>query len=185
MKVLVDIEPEEFDQKLDTAFRELAKQVRLPGFRPGKAPRKVLEARLGPQAARREALSDAIGEYYSKAVNDHAVDVIASPEIDVTSGLEEGAVSFTAVVEVRPIVSVAGYDQMHVEVPSPEPTDEEISQQIDVLRKQFGELVTVSRPAIDGDQVTIDIYGSYNGEEVEGLTVDGYAYEVGQTAGRS
>ncbi len=182
VKVLVDIEPEEFDQKLDTAFRELAKQVRLPGFRPGKAPRKVLEARLGPQAARREALSDAIGEYYSKAVNDHAVDVIASPEIDVTSGLEEGAVSFTAVVEVRPIVTVVGYDQLHVEVPSPEPTDEEISQQIDVLRKQFGELVTVSRPAIDGDQVTIDIYGSYNGEEVEGLTVDGYAYEVGQTA---
>ena len=182
VKVSVDIEAEEFEEKLDEAFRKLARQVRLPGFRPGKAPRKVLEARLGPQAARGEALNDAVPEYYAQAVVDHDVDVIAPPDIDITSGTEEGPVSFDAVVEVRPLITITGYDQLKAEVPSPEPTDEEISQQVDQLRKQFGELAPISRPAIDGDHVTMDIYGSYNGEEVEGLTVDGYAYEVGQGA---
>ncbi|WP_419850217.1 trigger factor [Candidatus Poriferisocius sp.] len=182
VKLSVDIDPEEFEEKLDEAFRKLARQVRLPGFRPGKAPRRVLEARLGPQAARGEALSDAVPEYYAQAVNDHDVDVIAPPEIDITSGAEEGSVSFDAVVEVRPLISVTGYDQLKAEVPSPEPTEEEIGQQVDQLRKQFGELAPISRPAIDGDHVTMDIYGSYNGEEVEGLTVDDYAYEVGQGA---
>ncbi len=182
VKVSVDIDAEEFEQKLDEAFRKLARQVRLPGFRPGKAPRRVLEARLGPQAARGEALSDAVPEYYAQAVNDHDVDVISPPEIDITGGAEEGPVSFDAVVEVRPLISVTGYDQLKAEVPSPVPTDEEIDQQVDQLRKQFGELGPVPRPAIDGDTVTMDIYGTYNGEEVEGLTVDDYAYEVGQGA---
>ena len=182
VKVSVDIDAEEFEEKLDEAFRKLARQVRLPGFRPGKAPRRVLEARLGPQAARGEALSDAVPEYYAQAVVDHDVDVIAAPEIDITSGADGGPVSFDAVVEVRPLITITGYDQLKAEVPSPDPTTEEISQQVDQLRKQFGELAPVSRPAIDGDNVTMDIYGSYNGEEVEGLTVDDYAYEVGQGA---
>lgn len=182
VKVSVDIEAEEFEEKLDEAFRQLARQVRLPGFRPGKAPRRVLEARLGPQAARGEALSDAVPEYYAQAVVDHDVDVISPPEIDITSGAEDGPVSFDAVVEIRPLITVSGYDQLKAEVPSPEPTDEEISEQVDQLRKQFGELAPAARPAIDGDSVTMDIYGSYNGEEVEGLTVDDYAYEVGQGA---
>ena len=182
VKVSVDIDAEEFEQKLDEAFRKLARQVRLPGFRPGKAPRRVLEARLGPQAARGEALSDAVPEYYAQAVNDHDVDVISPPEIDITGGAEEGPVSFDAVVEVRPLITITGYDQLKAEVPSPVPTDEEIDQQVDQLRKQFGELGPVTRPAIDGDTVTMDISGTYNGEEVEGLTVDDYAYEVGQGA---
>ncbi|MCY3632895.1 MAG: trigger factor [bacterium] len=182
VKVSVDIEAEEFEQKLDEAFRKLARQVRLPGFRPGKAPRRVLEARLGPQAARGEALSDAVPEYYAQAVVDHDVDVIAPPEIDITSGAEDGLVSFDAVVEVRPLISITGYDQLKAEVPSPVPTDDEVAKQVDQLRKQFGELAPVNRPAIDGDNVTMDIYGTYNGEEVEGLTVDDYAYEVGQGA---
>ena len=182
VKVSVDIEAEEFEEKLDEAFRKLARQVRLPGFRPGKAPRRVLEARLGPQAARGEALSDAVPEYYAQAVQSLDVDVIAPPEIDITSGAEEGPVSFDAVVEVRPLITITGYDQLKAEVPSPEPSEEEIGQQVDQLRKQFGELAPVARPAIDGDSATMDIYGSYNGEEVEGLTVDDYAYEVGQGA---
>ncbi len=182
VKVSVVIDPEEFEEKLDQAFRKLAREVRLPGFRPGKAPRRVLEARLGPQAARGEALTDAVPEFYAQAVQDHDVDVIALPEIDITSGAEDGPVSFDAVVEVRPQVTVTGYDGLKAEVPNPEPTDKEVSEQVDQLRRQFGELDPVARPAIDGDHVTMDIYGSYNGEEVEGLTVDGYDYEVGQGA---
>ena len=141
-------------------------------WRPGWVPR---PPGVRPSAAR-------VPEYYAQAVDDHDVDVIAPPEIDITSGAEEGPVSFDAVVEVRPLITITGYDQLKAEVPSPEPTTDEISQQVDQLRKQFGDLAPAARPAIDGDHVTIDIYGSYNGEEVEGLTVDDYAYEVGQGA---
>jgi len=182
VRVSVDIDPEEFEKKLDEAFRKLAREVRLPGFRPGKAPRRVLEARLGPAAARGEALSDAVPECYAQAIMDHGVDAIAPPEIDITSGAEEGPVSFDAVVEIRPLVAITGYDRLRAEVPNPDPTEAEIGEQLDRLRRQFGELSTVARPAIDGDQVTMDVYGSHNGEEVEGLTVDDYTYEVGQSA---
>ena len=81
------------------AFKRIAREVRLPGFRPGKAPRKVLEARIGLEAARGDALENSLPAYYADAVAEHEVDVIAAPEIDITDGEESGDVSFEAVVE--------------------------------------------------------------------------------------
>ena len=166
----------------EAAYRRIARQVRLPGFRPGKAPRKVLEARLGTGYIRAEAMQDALGDYYQQAVVHHDVDVIAPPEIDITDGADDGPVAFDAVVEVRPTVSAEGYDKLVVEIPSPVPGDDEIAARVDALRTQFAELETVSRPAIDTDHVTIDVVGSHDGAEVEGLTVSDYTYEVGSGA---
>jgi trigger factor len=87
---------------IDAAFRKLALEVKLPGFRPGKAPRKLLEARLGTEAARETALRDSLPGYYADAVTSEDVDVIAAPQIDITAGQNEGDVEFDAVVEVRP-----------------------------------------------------------------------------------
>ena len=86
VKLSVEVDEVEFDKALDAAFRRIAKEVRIPGFRPGKAPRKILEARVGPEAARQEALRESLPEYYAKAVGEHDVDVIAPPEIDITAG---------------------------------------------------------------------------------------------------
>lgn len=179
VKVSVEVDEAEVDKEIDAAFRRIAREVRIDGFRPGKAPRRILEARVGAGAARAEALQHALPEYYSRAVVEHDVDVIAPPEIDITAGEEEGAVVFDAVVEVRPQVVIGGYRSLRVTIPRPAATDEDIEARIDHLRSQFSDLAVVDRPAIDGDHVTVDIGGSQDGEPMSGLTADGYLYEVG------
>ena len=89
----------------------------------------------------------------------HDVDVIASPEIEITDGQESGPVQFDAVVEIRPEVDAAGYAGLRVTIPRPAPTDEEIDEQLDAMRKQFAQFEPVERAADDGDHVTIDIAG--------------------------
>lgn len=126
VKVSVEVDEDEIDKAIDDAFRKIAREVRLPGFRPGKAPRKVLEARLGRGVGRAQALQDALPDFYVAAVKEHDVDVIDAPEIEITGGEEDGPVTFDAVVAVRPVVAVGGYRSLRVTVPSPNPTDEEI-----------------------------------------------------------
>src|SRR3954468_4709969 len=165
VKLSVEVDEQEFEKALDQAFRKIAREVRIPGFRPGKAPRRILEARLGKEAGRTEALRDALPEYYAQALREQDVDAIAPPEIDITSGEEEGPVVFDAVVEVRPQITVPGYGGLRVTVPSPAVTDEEIDAQVDRLRGNFGHLETVARPARDGDHLTIDVKAT-EGENV-------------------
>lgn len=179
MKLSVEVDEKEFDKALDAAFRKIAREVRIPGFRPGKAPRKVLEARLGKNVGRGQALEEAIPTYYVEAVKEHDVDVIAQPEIELTGGQEEGAVQFDAVVEVRPAVTVPGYQNLRVTVPAPVPSADDIDSQIDTLRSRFAELEAVDRPATDDDVVTINIAGRQGGDELSGLTADDFSYEVG------
>ncbi|MCY3925581.1 MAG: trigger factor [bacterium] len=182
VRISISLDSREMDAAEDAAYRRIVRHVRLPGFRPGKAPRKVLEARLGSGSIRTEAMQDALGYYYRQAVLRHDVDVIAPPEIDVTAGQEEGPVTFEALVEVRPSVSVDGYDTLEVEITSPLATDDDVDRAVDNLRAQFSELETVGRPAIDTDHVTINVTGTQNGVEVEGLTVSDFTYEVGSGA---
>jgi trigger factor len=179
VRLSVEIDEDEFDQALDAAFRKIAREVRIPGFRPGKAPRRLLEAKVGSDVARDQALRDSLPEYYARAVNDNGVDPIAPPEIDITAGQEEGPLAFDAVVEVRPRVQVPGYGGLRVVIPRPEATEAEVDEQIDRLRAQSGTLTEVERPARDGDFVTIDVQGSRGGEPVEGLTVSDYLHKVG------
>ena len=179
VKLSVEVDEAEFEKDIDAAFRAIAQEVRLPGFRPGKAPRRLLEAKLGKDVGREEALRTALPSYYARAVRDNEVDVIAPPEIEITDGKDDGPVSFDAVVEVRPHVTVGGYAGLRVELPRPEASDEEIDAQVERLRQQFGELSTVDRPAIDGDHVSISITGSRDGEVLPGLQADDYLYEVG------
>lgn len=179
VKLSVEVEQADLDKAIDGAFKRIAREVKIPGFRPGKAPRRILEARLGADMARQEALRESLPEWYAQAVQDNDVDVIAPPEIDITAGQDDGEVAFDAVVEVRPKINVAGYQHLRVTVPSPLVADEDIEAQVERLRSQFGELRTVERPAVDGDHVSIDIAGSIGGEPVEGLTADDYLYEVG------
>lgn len=179
VKLSVEVPADEFEKEVDAAFRRIAREVRIPGFRPGKAPRQLLEARLGVDAARSDALQHALPEYYSEAVQEHEVDVIAPPEIDITSGEESGDVAFDAVVEVRPQINLGGYDSLRITVDSPFATEEEIVERVDRLRENFAELNTVDRPAIDGDNVSIDIAGTQADEPQAGLTTEDYLYEVG------
>lgn len=179
VKVRVEVPADDFEREVDAAFRRMAREVRLPGFRPGKVPRKVLEARLGTEAARNDALQHALPEYYARAITDHEVDVIAPPEIEITAGQDEGPVAFDAVVEIRPEVVVGGYASLRVVIDSPEATEADVDERVEHLREQFSTLAEVERPAVEGDTVTIDITGSRGGEALDGLTAEGYQYRVG------
>jgi trigger factor len=177
VKLSVEVDEQEFEKALNDAFKRIAREVRIPGFRPGKAPRRLLESHLGKDVARQEALREALPEYFAQAVEQTDIDVIAPPEIDITSGESEGPVAFDAVVEVRPNISVPGYGGLRVTVPNPNPTDEDINNQIDRLRRNDGELKPVNRPARDGDHVTID-RKIYRHDEVLQEATD-ELYEVG------
>ena len=181
VRLSVEIDEAEIDKALDDVMRRLSREVRVPGFRPGKVPRRVIEARMGGASALRgEALREALPDFYARAVSDTEVDPIDQPEIDITSGDESGPVSFDAVVLVRPTVGIAGYQGLVVTVPSLEVTDEEIASQIDRLRATSGELVEVSRPARDGDQLTVDIHGTRpDGDDDSDLDAEDFLYEVG------
>ena len=179
VKLHVTVPADEFERAIDAAFRKLAREVRVPGFRPGKAPRRLLEARLGTDVAREQALRDSLPEFYVDAVTEHDVDVIAPPEIEVTAGQENGDVEFEAVVEVRPQVQLVGYDELRVELPFETVDDDAIDQQVDRLRDRFADLTDSDLPLIDDAYATIDITGSIGGEPVEGLTATDFLYRVG------
>lgn len=182
IKLTIELDEAEFETEIEAAFKRIAREVRIPGFRPGRAPRRLLEAQLGPQAGRVEALRASLPDYYTRAIVEHDIDVIDAPQIEVTEGSESGPVCFDAVVDVRPAVLVSGYDTLSVEIPSPVVDEAEIRGEIDGFRQQFAELSPVSRAAVDGDHLTIDITGTLGGETIDGLTTSDYDYRIGTGA---
>ena len=180
VKLSITIDESEFDRDIDRAFRKIAKEVRLPGFRAGKAPRRVLEARIGLAPAREQALNDAIPQYLAKAVREHEVDVIDTPDVEITSGRDEGPVAFDATLEVRPEVAIPGYGGLRVELPAIAVSDEEVDTEVAAELKRFGTLGDVERPAATGDFVVVDLTGTRDGEPVPGLNADDWSYEIGQ-----
>ena len=186
VRLTVEIDEAEMDEALDDVMKRLSREVRVPGFRPGKVPRRVLETRMGGAVALRgEAIRESLPEFYSRAVTETEVDPIDQPDIDITAGEESGPVSFEAVVLVRPTVGIPGYGGLVVTMPNLEITDDEVTAQIDRLRATSGELVEVTRPVLTGDQVTIDIRGTRADADADAdaddsdLTADDFLYEVG------
>ena len=177
VKLSVELDQSEFDSAVDDAFRKIGREVRIPGFRPGKAPRRLIEARVGIDAARQEAIRDALPGYYERALRENDLEPIAAPEIDITSGEADTNMAFDAVVEIMPTVSVAGYGGLRVVMPSLTVSEEDVDLRVDRTRNQFAELLPVPRPARDGDHVSIDRKVTQNDETL--LAADDELYEVG------
>jgi len=179
VKVIVEVDESTLEVAVDEAFKKIAREVRVPGFRPGKAPRRVLEANIGAGYARAEAIQSSMPDYYGAALRANAIDAIAQPEIELTDGEESGPLCFEAVVETRPSFVVEGYTDIEVKVPHPIPGDDVVEAQMDLMRGRFADLVEVDRAAVSGDTVSIDIVGEVDGEPLPGLSADDYSYEVG------
>lgn len=179
VKLTIEVEEAEIDSALDETVRSISRQARIKGFRPGRVPRQVLEAHMGGKGVlRAEALREALPDFYAEAISQTEVDPIDTPEIDITSGEESGAVTFEATVEVRPEITVGGYQGLKATVPSPVVNEADVDAQIDRLRENDGELVDVSRPIQTGDYVVLDLVGTdEDGETV--ASADDYLYEVG------
>ncbi|MEV0046239.1 trigger factor [Nocardia rhamnosiphila] len=180
VRINVEVPFEELKPDFDRAYKALAKQVRIPGFRPGKAPAKLLEARLGRGAVLEQVVNDALPGRYSEAVTTSEVKVIGQPEIEITK-IEDGQeLAFTAEVDVRPEIALPeDYSTIAVTVDAIEITDADIDEQLQSLRQRFGTLTGVERPVQDGDFVSIDLSATVDGEEVPEAATTGLSHEVG------
>ena len=168
------------DEAIDAAAAKLSKQVSIKGFRKGKVPKNVLMAHLGgPGALRAEAIRDSIPDFYAHAVADTLIDPIAQPDINITSGEEEGDLVFEADVEVRPEVEITGQDDLRVTIPSPVVTDDEVNAQIDRFRETDAVLKEVDRPIVTGDLVTMDVHVEQIATDEEPLDMGDFMYTVG------
>jgi trigger factor len=179
VRLRVQVPAAEFEQSIDAAYRRFAQQVRIPGFRPGKAPRRILEQSIPVEEARAQALKDAIPDYYVEAVGIEVLDVIAAPKLEVVEGEEAGDVVFTAEVEVRPEVRLTGYDELRITVELPSADAEQVEAQIDALRERFASLEDTEEALTVGDYARLDVSGAIDGEAVPGLSASDFVYEVG------
>ncbi|MFZ0769368.1 MAG: trigger factor [Acidimicrobiales bacterium] len=180
VKLTVEVDDAEMATAIDAAAAKLSKQVSIKGFRKGKVPKNVLMAHLGrPGALRSEAIRDSIPDFYAHAVSDTMIDPIAQPDINITSGEEEGELVFEADVEVRPEVEIVGQNDLRVTIPSPVVTDDEVNAQIDRFRETDAVLKDVDRPIVSGDLVTMDVHVQQIATEEEPLDMGDFMYTVG------
>jgi trigger factor len=140
----------------------------------------LLQAQIGLGAARSQAIQDSIPEYLALAVREHDVDLIATPQIEVTKGEVEGILGFDATCEVRPIVTVPGYNGLRIELPALLVKEEDVDDAMKSERSRHGVLKDVDRAIAKGDHVSLDLSGTREGTPVPGLNVEDWAYEVGK-----
>ncbi len=179
VRINVEVPFTELEPDFDRAFKALAQQVRLPGFRPGKAPRKLLEARIGRGAVLEQVVNDALPSRYSEAVTASDVKPLGQPEIEVTK-LEDGQeLAFTAEVDVRPEITLPDFEALKITVDPIKVEDDEVDAELQSLRARFGTLTGVERGAQEGDFVSIDLSATVDGTEVPEAATEGLSHEVG------
>jgi trigger factor len=180
VKLTVEVPFEELKPNLDAAYKSLAQQVRVPGFRPGRAPARVLDQRFGRGYILDQALQEALPRLYSEAVETESIDVISQPEVDISSFNDGEPLVFTAEVDIRPEIELPAYEGLEVSVDDVEVPDEDVTAQLDTLRDRFATLQPVERAVQDGDFLTIDLAATVDGEPVPGADSTGMSYEVGK-----
>lgn len=179
VRINVEVPFTELESDFAQAYKELAKQVRLPGFRPGKAPAKLLEARIGRGAVLEQVVNSAIPARYGDAVTATDVKPLGQPEIDITK-IEDGQeLVFTAEVDVRPEITLPDLKALQVTVDAIEIGDDEVDAELQNLRARFGTLKGAERAAADGDFVSIDLSATVDGVDVPEAKTEGMSHQVG------
>ena len=179
VKLTVDLPFEELAPQLDAAYKRIAAQVTVPGFRKGKVPSRVIDQRFGRALVLEEAVNEAVPAAFEKAVAENNLKPLGTPEFDVQELNDGENLAFTVEVDVRPEFELPDLDAFVVEVDGADPTDEEVTEQVDALRARFATLTDVERPAQDGDVLLVDLSGACEGEEVEDLMASALSFEVG------
>ncbi|QUR69863.1 trigger factor [Mycobacterium spongiae] len=179
VRINVEVPFDELEPDFRRAYKELAKRVRLPGFRPGKAPAKLLEARFGREMMLDQVVNDALPARYGQAVAESEIQPIGRPDIDVTKKEYGEDLAFTVEVDVRPTLALPDLSALQVSVDAIEVTDEEVDAELEALRARFGTLTAVDRPVGAGDFVSIDLSATVDGEEVPNAAAEGLSHEVG------
>lgn len=179
VKLTIDMSFDELKPMLDRAYKDIAAQVNVPGFRQGKVPAQVIDQRIGRGVVLQEAINQALPGAYAAAVQEHNVTPLGAPEIDITK-LEDGdVVEFTAEVDVRPEFDLPDFSTIEVEVDAASVSDDDIDEQIEIMRQRFASTTEVDRAAKDGDVVTIDLLAQQDGETLDDGTAEGVNYRIG------
>jgi trigger factor len=180
VKINVVVDPDELGPAIERTARRLGREVKVPGFRKGKVPRQVLEARIGRDTLIAEAIEhEAVPEFYAKALDEHGVEPLSRAKVDPPDYQDGQPLEFSATVEVKPEIELPSYRGIEVEQPTVEVTDQQVDSQIDQLRERFAQLEVIGRPLAEGDYAQIDIRATRHSEEIPDLTRTDYLYEVG------
>ncbi|HSX68573.1 trigger factor [Nocardioides sp.] len=179
-KLTVEVPFEELKPSLDAAYKKIAQQINVPGFRRGKVPPAVIDRQVGRGVVLDEAINQVVPDKYIEALQENSLEPLAQPAIEVTRLEDNDVIEFTAEVDVKPDFEVPDYEGLEAEVEDVEVTDSDVEEQVQALRERFGTLVDVDRAAADGDFVTIDLTAAQQGEAVEGGEVSGMSYKVGR-----
>jgi trigger factor len=179
VKLAVEVSFEELSPYIADAYKKLASQINVPGFRKGKVPAAMIEQRVGRAAVLDEAINSALPIFYGQAVREAELLVIGRPEVDIKEFNDNEKLSFTAEVSIRPEVTLPDFSKITITVDNAEVTDKDLDEQIDELRARFGTLHTVERATKSGDFVTVDLTARIDGEEVDGGKANDISYEVG------
>ncbi len=177
VRLLVEVPFEELKPSLDAAYKNIAQQITVPGFRKGKVPPAVIDQRVGRGPVLEEAINDALPKLYSKAVQDNKVKAIGRPEVDVTEFNDKESLQFSAEVEVRPELTLPDLDGLEAGVADIEIADGDVDEQVTALRQRFGSLNPVEREVQDKDYLTIDLSTTKDGEKVEEAQATGLVKE--------
>jgi trigger factor len=179
VRLTVEVPFDELKPSLDHAYREVGRQVRIPGFRPGHVPRQILDQRIGRGAVLEHAINEAVPDLYAKAVREANVVALGQPDVEITK-LDDGAeMAFTAEVDVRPSFELPDLSEVHVVVDDADVTPDQVEEYLRALRERFASLRAAQRPAQPGDYVSIDLAATVDGEAVEDAQAAGISYEVG------
>ena len=179
VKLSVEVPFDELKPSIDKAYREVARQVRIPGFRPGRVPPRIIDQRVGRGPVLEQAVNDAIPALYGKAVEESELFALGRPEVEITS-LDDGKeLSFTAEVDIRPKFELPALDGISVTVDNATVSPDDVEEYLVSLRERFASLKGVPRPAESGDFVSIDLSATVDGEPVDDAQASGLSYEVG------
>lgn len=175
----VEVAYSELEPHVAVAYKKVAAQVNIPGFRKGKIPASMIDQRVGRGTVIDEAINTALPEFYGQAAREHKVAVIGRPEVDVKEFVDNDKLVFTVEVDVRPEVVLPDFSKITIEVEDVKVEDSDVDEQIESLRTRFGTLTTVEREVKMGDFATLDMTAFINGEEVDGGQANDISYEVG------
>jgi trigger factor len=179
VRLTIEVPFEDMKPSLDKAYREVARQVRVPGFRPGRVPPRIIDQRIGRGAVLEQAVNEAVPEFYRKAVAEHEVMVLGQPDLEVTK-LDDGKeLAFTAEVDIRPAFELPDLHQLAVTVDNAEVSPDQIEEYLGALRERFASLKNVQRAIQTGDFASIDLAATVDGKPVEDAQAAGISYEVG------
>jgi trigger factor len=175
----VEVAYAELESHVANAYKKVAAQVNIPGFRKGKIPASMIDQRVGRGTVIDEAINTALPEFYGQAAREHSVAVIGRPEVDVKEFVDNDKLVFTVEVDVRPEVVLPDFSKITIEVDDVVVADADVDEQIESLRTRFGTLTTVEREVKDGDFTTLDMTAFIDGKEVDGGQANDISYEVG------